>query len=409
MANNIDKYGVLFIAEPDYSSPYYQQVLDNFDCKFFNFEESKVSRTNANYNTDTNTNGGKIVSFIEFIKKNFKHNVNPLIAIYCGYQAFYPINKLPNELLIKDEDVNSTPNILADLKLLVFCSKGVNSVDTEWIKTHRPDLKIVNFDHDAIANDVADCCLWHVLESFRKFSYQQSILLQGFDTIETRSIVRDGYTTANNIDTKNFAFGHELPQGIKIESPSGKKVLVLGFGRIGKKVCQKLKFGLDMKVFYSTRSNKKYDQLPYECYPWENILEPDESLNQFNCIVICLPGTSTTKNLINNKFLQKFKDLSKLSIINLGRGFIVDFPGITFQDGATLISKLRSFGTDVYYDEPNTEREICFKNKENDNSMDKNSLLLSHGSFTPHIASSTDTVYQYSSEHSLKEILSLMP
>ncbi|KAL3234988.1 Uncharacterized protein RNJ44_02776 [Nakaseomyces bracarensis] len=333
--------------------------------------------------------------FMKFLHEN-KHN--NIVAIYGGYPAFHTIHGLTREI-IEHEDFP-----LDTLKCITLSSRGVNALDLEALKDH--GIQLFNYQDDVedddishyiedfqlgeVGNDVADSALWHVLEGFRKFSYQQKLLRDTGHTVEARQLAahRPG----------KFAFGHELGDiqtkngslvPLYTESPRGKKVLILGFGSIGTKIAYKLQHGLGMEIHYSKRTRDEdliRDHPDWHYHP----MDPESlypTLSQFHAIIIALPGTPETKGLINREFLSHCQE-HDLIIVNLGRGFILD---MEYIDTLLKENKIRHLAVDVFPKEPIVDAL----------------LTRSHHNttITPHMGSATRQVFTQSCELALTNII----
>ena len=361
--------------------------------------------------------------FLSYIEQNFYPATKyKLEGLYLGYSGFHPMGDgLTEELIIKYQQ-------LQFLKVVTLCSRGIAKVCVDFLE-EKYNTVVKNYDDNEsyVANDVADCALYHVLEGFRKFSYQQNKLREVLHSDITR-----GYLRGDAEDELKFCFGHEIKlleqekedityvrkedpdlnqeiEVLKIDSektekpvdvlqymyttsPMHKKALILGYGKIGQQIAKKLKYGLSMDVSYSTRSGKKTDvedsllnDVKY--YPWGNW---DSNLSQFDAIILCLPLSQDTKHLIDESFLKKCSrheedNLNHLTLVNLGRGMLIDWENIP---KSFIKNKIRHVGLDVFYAEPTLTKEC-------DHLNDINS------SVTPHIGSSTFEVFNRSSEFCL--------
>ncbi|CAI1984495.1 hypothetical protein SEUBUCD650_0G00960 [Saccharomyces eubayanus] len=315
--------------------------------------------------------------FIRFLEE---HEKDKITAIYGGFPAFHRIGGLNRDII----EHRSFPG--NDLKCIVLCSRGCNGLDLDALREHNIQLYNYQDDQDEgliddlklheVGNDVADCGLWHILEGFRKFSYGQKLARETGNTIvaRTKAAGKDG-----------FAFGHEVGN-MFIESPRGKKCLILGLGSIGKQLAYKLQNGLGMQIHYCKRSeestisgseNWKFHGLDDTIYP---------KLHQFHAIVITLPGTPQTEHLIDLKFLQHCN--SELILVNLGRGAILDPQAVS---DALAKGQIRHLGVDVFYNEPIIDEEIKVSDKLT--------------SITPHLGSATKEVFEQSCELALAKIL----
>ncbi|CAI2010947.1 hypothetical protein SEUBUCD646_0G00950 [Saccharomyces eubayanus] len=315
--------------------------------------------------------------FIRFLEE---HEKDKITALYGGFPAFHRIGGLNRDII----EHRSFPR--NDLKCIVLCSRGCNGLDLDALREHNIQLYNYQDDQDEgliddlklheVGNDVADCGLWHILEGFRKFSYGQKLARETGNTIvaRTKAAGKDG-----------FAFGHEVGN-MFIESPRGKKCLILGLGSIGKQLAYKLQNGLGMQIHYCKRSeestisgseNWKFHGLDDTIYP---------KLHQFHAIVITLPGTPQTEHLIDLKFLQHCN--SELILVNLGRGAILDPQAVS---DALAKGQIRHLGVDVFYNEPIIDEEIKVSDKLT--------------SITPHLGSATKEVFEQSCELALAKIL----
>lgn len=125
----------------------------------------------------------------------------------------------------------------------------------------------------------------------------------------------------------------------------GRKLGMLGFGRIGKAIARRAQsFGLD--ISYHTR-NPQQDQ-PYRHYP--SLLEMAKAVD---ILLITVPGGAATQHLVDAKVLEALGPDGIL--INIGRGTVVD--------EAALIAALKnrtilSAGLDVFPDEPHVAPEL---------------------------------------------------
>ena len=134
-------------------------------------------------------------------------------------------------------------------------------------------------------------------------------------------------------DRKRFS-GHQL---------SGKKVLVLGLGRIGAAVAQRCRaFGMDVMAYDPYTPKKKAESLGI---PMREDLA--DALSVADVVTLHMPLTSDTTNLIDEKMLKAFKKGAYL--INCARGGIVDEKAAA---DAVRDGRLSGIAFDVYTAEP---------------------------------------------------------
>lgn len=144
----------------------------------------------------------------------------------------------------------------------------------------------------------------------------------------------------------------------------GATLGVIGLGRIGKCTAQRA-LGFEMKVLY-------HDLIDYSDFAAEHGLTKvplDQLLRESDFVTLHLPLDDSTRNMIDARALSLMKPDAVL--VNTCRGGVVDEAALK---EALKNQALYGFGTDVYAQEPPTDRELL--------SMDN---VLS----TPHIAGIT--------------------
>jgi len=134
----------------------------------------------------------------------------------------------------------------------------------------------------------------------------------------------------------------------------GKKILIVGFGRIGKQLIKRC-LGFEMKVFaYDPFVDKKV----IEKLGGKKIDNLEEGLKEADILSLSVPLTKDTYNMIN---LEKMKKMKKNSIIiNTSRGGIINE-----KDLNTALDKeiVYGAGLDVFEKEPPDEDNPLLKNK----------------------------------------------
>ncbi|CCH41416.1 Glyoxylate reductase [Wickerhamomyces ciferrii] len=266
---------------------------------------------------------------------------------------------------------------------------GYDAYDTEALKSKN----IQFFNTPSLGADhVADLVLWHVLESFRRFSSFQKETQNLPHTVKVRSDLQShGYdqkhgklgTEQTQWERESYPFGHILG-GQVIEGPSGRNVGLVGFGNIGQKIGKRLN-ALGMKISYHTRNELSSDDVDKLGFGVQFYKKIDDLVSQNDVVIICCPGNKSTLNLLNKDILDKAKPNSKF--INVGRGFIID------EDH--LITKLEKgeigfIGLDVFTGEPVINPRL---------------LNRPDVSLTPHIGSSTKDVFDNTAIFSLQNIV----
>ena len=127
----------------------------------------------------------------------------------------------------------------------------------------------------------------------------------------------------------------------------GKRVLILGTGNIGQETAKKLRcFGCDI-VGIGRTSNKGCEYFD-EMYTIDSL---DMQLQSADVVIIALPGTVETRRMFDLERIKKMK--REATLVNVGRGFIVDTDDLTeaLQNGL-----LRGAVLDVTEPEPLPEK-----------------------------------------------------
>ncbi|NOD49070.1 MULTISPECIES: D-glycerate dehydrogenase [unclassified Ruegeria] len=147
---------------------------------------------------------------------------------------------------------------------------------------------------------------------------------------------------------------------------TGKRVGIVGMGRIGQAIARRCHFGFGMQVAYQSRSVKDLD------FPAEFSPDLHKLAASIDFLVLAVPGGAETRHLINAQVLKAMN--SGAILVNIARGEVVD--------EAALISALQSgqiagAGLDVYEFEPKVPQALC--------NMENVTLL-------PHLGTATEEV-----------------
>jgi D-3-phosphoglycerate dehydrogenase len=128
----------------------------------------------------------------------------------------------------------------------------------------------------------------------------------------------------------------------------GKTVGVVGLGRIGQLVAQRLAaFGAHITAYDPYVSAARAAQLGIE------LLTLDELLGRADFISVHLPKTKETAGLINKEALAKTKP--GVIIVNAARGGLIDEEALA---GAVISGHVRGAGLDVFSTEPCTDSPL---------------------------------------------------
>ena len=200
-----------------------------------------------------------------------------------------------------------------NLKIISRHGVGYDNVDINYLNKKKIALCITSTSNAA---SVAE----HVLSMFIYLTKNLSL---------SDNLVKQG----------NFDKRSELPDIFELYK---KKVLIIGFGRIGKEVAKRCK-GFDMEVHVYDPFLDKDLIIKSNCVP----IEKNEGLALSDFVSIHLPLNEKTKNFISQNELNLMKKNSVL--VNTSRGGIVN-ENYLFQ--ALESKKIRAAGMDVFVSEP---------------------------------------------------------
>lgn len=147
---------------------------------------------------------------------------------------------------------------------------------------------------------------------------------------------------------------------------TGKRVGIVGMGRIGQAIARRCHFGFAMQVAYQSRSPKDVE------FPAEYIAELSALAASVDFLVIAVPGGAETRHLINAQVLEAMNPSAIL--INIARGEVIDETALI---AALQSSQITGAGLDVYEFEPAVPQAL--------RDMDNVTLL-------PHLGTATEEV-----------------
>ena len=209
-----------------------------------------------------------------------------------------------------------------NLKIISRHGVGYDNVDLDFLNKNKIALGITSTSNAASVSE-------HVMSFFIYLTKNLSL---------SDRLVKEG----------NFDKRSQLPDFFELYK---KKVLIIGFGRIGKEVAKRC-LGFDMEVyvydpFLDNDSIKKN-----KCIP----IEKNEGLALADFITIHLPLNENTTNFISEVDLKLMKKNTVL--VNTSRGGIVNEDDL-YQ--ALKAKKIRGAGMDVYTSEPPEPDHPFFK------------------------------------------------
>ena len=221
-------------------------------------------------------------------------------------------------------------SVLKNCKKLKVISRhgvGYDNVDTDFIK--RNNIKLLVTD-SSTSTSPAEHIMFMIISIYKGINF--------FD-----SIVRSG----------NFSKAIHLDINENFELDS-KNILIIGFGRIGRKLIKKcLGFNLKVSVY-----DPFVDEKTINSFGGKKVLDLNSSLKEADIVSLSLPKNEKTINLIS---LKEMKIMKKSSIIiNISRGGVVNEKDLNFA----LNNKLIFFaGIDVFEKEPPDETNPLLSNK----------------------------------------------
>lgn len=128
---------------------------------------------------------------------------------------------------------------------------------------------------------------------------------------------------------------------------TGKRLGIIGMGRIGQAIAKRCHYGFDMPVIYYNRSEKEVD------VPSRQVESLSALMSQADIIVVTVPGGGSNTNMIDADMLAEMQ--KSAVFINVARGDVVDEAALiaVLQEG-----RIAAAGLDVYAREPLVPQEL---------------------------------------------------
>lgn len=221
---------------------------------------------------------------------------------------------------------------LPNLELIAVYGAGYDKIDLDQAKER--DIKIVTTP-DALVDTVADFTAGLILASSRRIA-------EG-----------DAFARAGTWTERKLGLGTSIRE---------KKLGIVGYGRIGRRVAQIMRAGFDMQILYYDMQAVEDDTATY--YRSLTSLARDSDV-----LVLSIPATPDTQHIIDKGVLEALGP--KGLLINVARGALVNTPDLI---AALKSNKLGAAALDVFEDEPNIPPEL---------------LTLPNTVLTPHLGSAT--------------------
>lgn len=197
-------------------------------------------------------------------------------------------------------------------KLLANFGVGYNHIDAEAAKA--AGIAVTNTP-GAVTDATADIALSLILMTARRLGEGERLV---------RSGGWDGWHPVQMLGTH----------------VTGKRIGIIGFGRIGKAIAKRCHFGFDMEVLFFNRSKVDDPGMPARQVAMAEAMAAD-------FVVVAVPGGKATHHLIDAKALAH---MQKTGIfVNISRGDVVDETALidALQQG-----RIAGAGLDVYEFEP---------------------------------------------------------
>jgi lactate dehydrogenase-like 2-hydroxyacid dehydrogenase len=209
------------------------------------------------------------------------------------------------------------PDVFADVpspraKLLANFGVGYNHIDVDAAKA--AGVAVSNTP-GAVTDATADIALALILMTARRLGEGERLLRAG---------QWDGWGPVQMLGTH----------------VTGKRIGIIGFGRIGKAIAKRCHHGFGMEVVFYNRSRVEDHGLPAKQVEMAEAMAAD-------FVVVAVPGGKATHHLINAKTLAMMKETG--IFVNISRGDVVDEAALidTLQTG-----RIAGAGLDVYEFEP---------------------------------------------------------
>ena len=214
-----------------------------------------------------------------------------------------------------------------NLKVIARHGVGYDNVDTNYLKANNITLLVT---HNSTSTSPAEHIMFMILNIYKG--------REMFD-----KMVRDG--------SFHKAIHLQIDDNFELFE---KKILIVGFGRIGKKLIKKC-LGFDMKVLVY---DPYVDEKNIKLLGGEKIVNLESALKETDILSISVPLTEKTRNMISYKEISLMK--KNAIIINISRGGIINENDLNDALNKNVISFA---GLDVFETEPPEINNPLLKNK----------------------------------------------
>ena len=225
------------------------------------------------------------------------------------------------------------------LRLIQQCGAGLEMVDLDAAQKYNIQVANVPTDISGNADSVAELGIYMII-----------------------GLSRDVRGMSKSLAYQSMG----QPQGRAL---NGRTIGLIGLGGIGRALVKRLKaFGVHLIGIKRYNPEDAMEKLGMD---WVGGIEDlKELLSRSDFVILCLPVTPESRNLIDHNAFSSMKN--EAFLINLSRGGLVDRDAL---EDALASGKIAGVGLDVFWEEPPDPNDPIF----NYNVM-----------ATPHIAGSTD-------------------
>ncbi len=209
------------------------------------------------------------------------------------------------------------PEVFADVpapraRLLANFGVGYNHIDVDAAKA--AGVAVTNTP-GAVTDATADIALSLILMTARRLGEGERILRAG---------AWEGWGPVQMLGTH----------------VTGKRVGIIGFGRIGKAIARRCHFGFEMEVVFANRSRVDDPGMPARQVEMAEAMAAD-------FVVVAVPGGKATHHMMNASTLAHMKKSG--IFVNISRGDVVDEAALV---DALSQGRIAGAGLDVYEFEP---------------------------------------------------------
>ena len=199
---------------------------------------------------------------------------------------------------------------LPKLEIIASATVGYDGIAVEYARAR--NIPVTNTP-DVLNDDVADLAIALMIMTAR------------------RLVASDRHVRAGRWATEG-----EYPLATKA---SGKRVGILGMGRIGKQIARRCA-AMNSSIAYHSR--KPVEDVPYKHYP-----DLVELARDSDFLIVIIPATPQTRKIVNQAVIEALGPQGIL--VNVARGAVVDEEALV---AALQNGKLGGAGLDVFAEEP---------------------------------------------------------